>query len=139
MIWFGTDLVALGCILGGAAVGGAATLAMTVGGGHADARCAVEARMAVSPRIAISNRGRARAILVTPDVRVHLDNHFEQLDTQLDQLDQALELQMQQLEFQLEATLGQEMEARIQFEEAMRKVEAARLKVVVEKIEGGGI
>jgi len=138
MIWFGTDLVALGCILGGAAVGGAATLAMTDGGGHADTRCAVEA-FAVSPGIAISHGRGARTIVVTPRVRVHLDNHFEQLDTQLDQLDQALELQMQQLEFQLEATLGQEMEARIQFEEAMRQVEAARLEVVVEKIEGGGI
>ena len=138
MIGFGTDLVALGCILGGAAVGGAATLAMTVGGGHADARCAVEA-FAVIPGIAISHGREARTIVVTPKVLVHLDNHFEQFDTQSDQLDQALELQMQQLEFQLEATLGQEMEARIQFEEAMRQVEAARLRVVVEKIEGGGI
>ncbi len=138
MIWFGTDLVALGCILGGAAVGGAATLAMTVGGGHTGARCAVEA-FAVSPGIAISHGREARTIVVTPKVRVHLDNHFEQLDTQLDQLDQALELQMQQLELQLEAKLGQEMEARIQFEEAMRQVEAARLEVVVEKVEGGGI
>jgi len=155
MIWFGTDWVALGCILGGAAIGGAATLAMTDGGGQADARCAVEARMAVSPRIAISDRGRARAILVTPDVRVHavrdcavdvgkvveihLDNHLEQLDTQLEFLDQALELQMQQLEIQLEAELGQEMDARLQFEKAMQQVEVARLKVVLEKVEGGGI
>ena len=137
MIWFGTDLVALGCILGGAAVGGAATLAMTDGGRHADARCAVEA-FAVSPRIAISHGRDARTIVVTPNIRVHLDNHLEQLDTQLEFLDQALELQMQQLELQLEAELGQEMDARIQFEEAMQQVEAARLRVVVEKLEGGG-
>ncbi len=28
MNWFGTDMIALGCILGGAAVGGAATLVL---------------------------------------------------------------------------------------------------------------
>jgi hypothetical protein len=111
---------------------------MTDGGGHADARCAVEA-FAVGPRISITHSREARAIVVAPKVRVHLDHHFEQLDTQLEFLDQALELQLQQLELQLEAELGQEMDARIQFEEAMQQVEAVRLKVVVEKVEGGGI
>ena len=135
MSWFGTDLVALGCILGGAAVGGAATLAMADGGGHADTRCAVEA-MAVSPRIAISHGGGARAIVVTPDVRVHavrdcmtevdgvveilMENHLEDLDIHMGHLDV-------------------QMEARIQFEEAMRQFEEARVKVVVKGVEGGGI
>lgn len=154
MSLFGTDLVALGCILGGAAVGGVATLAMTNVDGHADARCAVEA-MAVSPRIAISHGGEARAIVVTPDVRIragrdcmtevdgvveiHMDNHLEHLDAQLEHLDRALEIELHQLESQLEAEMGQQMEARAQFEEAMRQVEEARVQVVVKRVEGGGI
>ena len=159
MSLFGTDMVALGCILGGAAVGGVATLAMTNVGGHADARCAVET-MAVSPRIAISHGGDTGAILVAPKVRVravrdcmtevdgvveiHMENHLEDLnlhmghlDVQLDHLDRALEMELHQLESQLEAEMGQ-MEARIHFEEAMRQLEEARVKVVVKRVEGGG-
>ena len=66
MSWFGTDIVALGCILGGAAVSGAATLAIMDGGGESYVRCGVEA-MAMAPRIAISpwrrgsgHRGKTR-------------------------------------------------------------------------------
>lgn len=138
MIWFGTDIVALGCILGGAAIGGAATLAMTDGGGHADTRCAVEA-MAVSPRIAISHGGGARAIVVTPDVRVHA---VRDCMTEVDgvvEIHMEAEMELHQLESQLEAEMGQQMEARAQFEEAMRQVEEARVNAVVKRVEGGGI
>jgi hypothetical protein len=154
MSMLGTDIVALGCILGGAAIGGAATLAMMDGDGHADVGCEVEA-MAVNQTVAISHRRDAGAIVVMPDVRVHavrdcvgemngvveirLNNHLEQLDAQLEHLDHALEIELRQMELQLEAEFGQEMEARIQFEEAMRQVEEARVKVIVKKIEGGGI
>jgi len=153
MSWFGTDLVALGCIFGGAAVGGAATLFLTEDGGHADVGCAVEA-MAVSPRIAISHGGEARAIVVTPDISVHtmgdcarhadgmveiqMGNHLEHLDTKLQYLDQALEIQLQQMESQLEAEWEQQIEARAEFEEAMRQMESARVKVTVKGVGGGG-
>jgi len=154
MTWFGTDIVALGCILGGAAVGGTVTAAMMDGGHHAHTGCGVEA-IAVSPRIAISHRGEARAIIVNPNVRVHavrdcirevegvveihMDNHLEMLDAQLENLDRTLEIELRQLESQIEAEVEQEMEARFEFQEAMREAEAARLKVVMEKLGGAGI
>jgi len=154
MTWFGTDIVALGCILGGAALGGTVTAATMVGGHHADAGCGVEA-IAVSPRIAISHGGEARAIVVNPNVRVHavrdcirevegvveihMDNHLQHLDAQLEHLDRALEIELRQLEHQIEAEVEQEMEARFEFQEAMREAEAARLKVVMQKLGGAGI
>jgi len=158
MSWFGTDIVALGCILGGAAVSGAATLAIMDGGGESYVRCGVEA-MAVAPRIAISHGGEARAIVVRPDVRVrsirdcgssglveiHVDRHMENLDAQLEHLDLQLEVQLEQMEHQLERMehqfefeLAQEMDVRVQFEEAMSQFEAAKLKVLVERVQGGG-
>ena len=154
MTWFGTDIVALGCILGGAAVGGTVTAAMMDGGQPADMGCGVEA-IAVSPRIAISHRGEERAIVVNPNVRVravrdcvrevegvveiHMDNHLQHLDAQLEHLDRALEIELRQLEHQIEAEVEQEMEARFEFQEAMREAEAARLKIVMEKLGGAGI
>lgn len=161
MSWFGTDLVALSCIVGGAAVGGAATLALTQGSHSVDMDCAVEA-MAVRPHISISHGGDAHAIVVAPNVRVHsrgdcgshtaeivdihmdgrvdvhLDRHMEQLDLQLEQLDHVLEVQMEKLEKQLEFGLEQEMEVKIQLEETMRQLEQAQVRVVVRKHEGGG-
>jgi len=151
MSWFGTDVVALSCILGGAVVSGAATVAVMEGGGESHIRCGVEA-MAVSPTIAISHGGEARAIVVRPDVRVHsirdcgssglveihMDNQLRHLDAQLEHLDHALEVQLEQLEHQLEFELAQEMDVRVQLEEAMSQLEAAKLKVIVERVEGSG-
>jgi hypothetical protein len=154
MSWFGTDLVALGCIFGSAAVGGAATLALMDGPGDPHGGCGVEA-MALSPRIAISRGGHGQAIVVAPDVRVHsragcghgtpdvveihLEKELQNLDVQLEQMDRALELQMQALETQLEAGMEQGLEARFQFEDALRQLENARVKVVVNKVPSGGI
>ena len=161
MSWFGTDLVALGCIVGSAAIGGAATLALHPGGHQVDTGCSMETT-AVSPRIHISHGGNAHAIVVKPDVRVHavgdcgamatgivdirMDRHMEdlevqmeQLDLQLEQLDRVLEVQMEQLESQLEASFEQEFEVQAKLEEAMRQLERAKVKVVVRGSEGGGI
>ena len=161
MSWFGTDLVAISCILGGAAVGGAATLALNQGNHHVDMGCGVEA-MAVSPRISISHGGDAHAIVVAPKVRVHssadcgsqsaevievhmdrrmdihLDRQMEELDLQLEKLDAALEIQMEEFEQQLEAGIEQEIEAKIQLEQAMRQLEQAQIQVSVRKHKGGG-
>lgn len=152
MTWFGTDIVALGCILGGAAVGGTVTAALLDGAEHSQGGCAVEA-FAVSPNVSISHRGEARAIVVAPNVRIHrvrdcvedveaaveihLDKHLEHLDAQLEHLDRTLEVELHQLEQQLESELGQEMEARFEFQEAMRQMEEARVKVIVKRSEGG--
>lgn len=131
MTWFGTDLVALGCILGGAAVGGTVTAAVINGGEHAHTGCAVEA-FGVSPTITISHRGEARAFVVTPKVRVHgMRNYVQGVDGRL-------EIELQQLERRMEAEVGQQMEARLQFEEAMRQMKEARVNVVVKRAEGGG-
>jgi len=71
-------------------------------------------------------------------VEIHMENHLQHLDAQLEHLDQTLEIELRQMERQLEAELGQEMEARMKFEEAMRHMEEARVRVVVEKLERGG-
>lgn len=153
MSWFGTDAVALACILGSAAVGGAATLAMADGSAHPDMGCGVEA-MAVSPSIAISHGGHSRAIIVAPDVRVssvsdcagaahalveiHMDQHMEQLDAHLEHLDHALEIQLEGLEQQFEMEFFQEQEIQAQLEAAMEQLEEANIRVKIEKIRSGG-
>jgi hypothetical protein len=168
MSWFGTDVVALGCILGGAAVGGAATLAVLDGADHHVNRCAVEA-VAVAPSVAISHNGGARAIVIRPDVRVRSDRDcareirhvvrvrgdhslefleadMEQLEANLEQMETALEVQLEglesqietQLEAQLEANLHQEFEAQLHFEEAMRKLKEAQVRIHVSGVGEGG-
>ena len=68
---FGTDIVALACIVGGAATSGAVTLAFLDGNHEADAPCAVEA-MAVAPRIVVSGSGGSETIVMaTPNIRFH--------------------------------------------------------------------
>jgi hypothetical protein len=151
-------MVAIACILGGAAVGGAATLALADSHSHLDTGCAVDAR-AFAPTIAISHNGMKRGIVVAPDVRVHgvrdcvsdvhevveihLENSLRHLDAELEHLDEALEIQLEGLEAQIEAEVQANLEAALQIEEAMREVESAmeeaKVKVVVEKVGGGGI
>lgn len=154
MIWFGTDVVALGCIVGSAAVGGAATLAIMDGDRAVHRDCGVEA-MAVAPRIAVAHGRRSHSIVVTPDVRIHsvrdcsqgraevieiqVEDQLRELDVQLEQMNGALELQMEALETQLEAQVEQGLEARLQAEQALRQLENARVKVVVEKARSGGV
>ncbi|NNM04683.1 MAG: hypothetical protein HKO65_06225 [Gemmatimonadetes bacterium] len=156
MSWFGSDVVAIGCILGGAAVGGAATLAVMDGGEQVDGRCGIE-RMAVSPTIAVSGQGGAHAIVVGPDVRVHsvrdcgssihevveihMDNQLRHLDAQLEHLDHVLEIELEGLEAQIEAEVEAELvqlEAELELQEAIRAFEDAKVKMVIEKVGGGG-
>jgi hypothetical protein len=160
MSFLGSDIVALGCIIGSAAVGGAVTLAVMDSGEDAHFGCGVES-VAVSPTIAISSGGEARAIVVAPDVRVrklkecgssgvvhvhvnrHVDAHLEHLDAQLEHLDEALEIQMEQLEHQLEhqleAQIIQEIDVQARMEEALSRMEDARIRVRVKRAESGGI
>lgn len=167
MSWFGTDLVALGCIVGSAAVGGAATLAVRDAGHRAPLPCAVNTA-AWAPQVSVSGNGHAHAIVVAPKVHVRelrhcrgdavvemdMDAHLQELEAQLENLDRVIEIQLEgqlkdldrTLEFQLQGLEGQierkvrqQMEARAQFEEAMRQVEKARVQVVVERAGSGGI
>lgn len=148
-----SDMVAIACILGSAAVGGAATLAMADNGGHLHKGCTVDAA-GIVPTIAISHAGRGRAVVVKPDVRVHtvrdcvsdvhevvevhLDNSLRHLDAELEHLDQALAIQLEGLEAQIQAEVEANLEAALHFEEARQKMEEAKVRVVVEKVGGGG-
>ncbi len=155
MSWFGSDIVAIGCILGGAAVGGAATLAVMDGGDHVHRRCGIE-RTAVAPTIAVAGHDGAHAIVVSPDVRVHsirdcgssvhdvveihMDNQLRHLDAQLEHLDHVLEIEFEGLEAQIEAEVEAELqalEAELESLEAIREFEAAKVKMVIEKVGGG--
>jgi hypothetical protein len=154
MSWFGTDFVALGCILSGAAVGGAATLALMDSNEHVHHRCGVEA-VAVSPRVAIAHGGKSHAVFVSPDVRIRgirdcgaeihkvveiqLENQLEQLDVQLEHLDHAIEIQMEGLEAEIESQIEAQMDAQLKFEEAMEKIQEAKIQMVLERAGGGGV
>lgn len=154
MSWFGTDLVAVGCILGGAAVGGAATFAFMDGPEESRNRCAVEA-IAMAPRVAIAHGGNAHTIVVTPDVKVrglpgcvadvqrrvdiHLEGQMEHLEAQLEHLDRALELNLGQMEHEIQEGVEARLLAREEFKEAMRQMEEARRQVALKRAQGGGI
>ncbi len=97
----GTDAVALACILGGATVGGAATLAMLDGDARVDPACAVGVAEAI-PRVVMS-LGEGEAIVVAPRVRVHAHHRCEHAAV--------------------------DHEVRIQIEEAQRRMERARERV----------
>lgn len=74
MIGLGTDLVAVACILGGAAVGGAATMAVVEGHRGYDQTACVRAAVDVHPRVVISLDGGRSTVVMTPRVWVH-PNH----------------------------------------------------------------
>jgi len=68
MHMLGTDVMALTCILGGAAVSGGATLAaLSAQHGHSPS-CVVEA-VAMVPDMVVSEGGHSHAVVVTPNVR----------------------------------------------------------------------
>jgi len=71
MTGLGTDLMALACILGGAAVSGATTMAVVEGHrGHAEAACVGRA-VNEHPRVVVSMDGGKGTIVVAPRVWVH--------------------------------------------------------------------
>jgi hypothetical protein len=152
MSWFGTDLVSLGCILGGAAVGGAATYAVMDGATHGDPACAFTTS-AIAPSVAVSGDGLSRAIVIHrsdvrgrrgPDcsgslgglVEIRLDRHLKDLDLQLEQLDQALEIQMEGLESQIQADVQQRVESQLRRAEARMREAEARLQRAGSAVQG---
>ena len=137
-------------------------MALSDGHPQADMGCGVRA-MAVAPSLAISHGTGARAIVVSPDVRVHtnrdcgreidgvveihMENHLQDMEVHLEQMEHALEIELEQLEHQLEQQFEQqfeyefqaqkEMEARAKFQEAMGQLEAAQVKVRVKRAGAG--
>ena len=70
----GTDLMAVACIVGGAAVSGATTMRLLDGHDtHARVAC-VGATFHTSPRVVVSMDGGKGPVVVVPQVRVH-PNH----------------------------------------------------------------
>ena len=167
MSWLRSDVMAIVCILGGAAAGGAATLAVLDSGHRGHVRCGVEMR-GITPTIAISHGGGAHAIVVTPDVQlhsvrdcvsnvhevveIHMDNHLRHLDAQMEQMDQVLDIQLEGLEAQIEAEVEAELakveaelaeleaqlEAEFHFQVAKKDFDQARMRMVIERVGGGG-
>jgi hypothetical protein len=71
MTGLGTDLMAVACILGGAAVSGATTMAVVEGHrGHAEIAC-VGAAVNEHPRVVVALDGGKGTIVVAPRVWVH--------------------------------------------------------------------
>jgi hypothetical protein len=70
----GTDLLAVACIVGGAAVSGVTTMRLMDGhDAHARVAC-VGATVRTSPRVVVSMDGGKGAVIVAPRVRVHADH-----------------------------------------------------------------
>lgn len=154
MRWLRTDLMALGCIVGGAVAGGAATFALMGHAEHDAVRCVVAATSA-HPRITITHGGDAGALMVAPNVRVggmadclsrvdqvvevHMEHELQNLDAELRELDVVLERQLEGLERELELTLERELQAQGRLEEAKQKFEEARVRVLVKEERGGSL
>lgn len=71
MTGLGTDLVAVMCILGGAAVSGATTMAVVEGNRTTHEVACMRAAVDVHPRVTVSLDGGKRIIVMTPRVWVH--------------------------------------------------------------------
>jgi hypothetical protein len=104
MSGFGTDIVALACILGSAATSGAVTRAFLDGNPPAQADCAVEA-FTVSPNVVVSGGNGAHAIVMTTP-RLHMQSVRD-----------------------CRLSVGEEV--RIDLEKARREMEKARVRIEV--------
>ncbi|MFC1662167.1 hypothetical protein ACFL3S_12080 [Gemmatimonadota bacterium] len=112
---FGTDVIAVACILGGAATAGALTLAMAGGGHQEHSACAVGA-MEVSPRVLVSSDTGARVVVSVPNIRVHTDHDCAVV------VHEDVQLRMEEARREVER-------ARERVEEARERVERVRIRV----------
>ena len=115
MSGFGTDVVALACILCGGAVGGAATFALMDVRDEVDVRCAI-ATVEESPRVVVAFGGDEGAIMVRPRVRVHTSHdcasvqiheagvliHEEVMLSQAIELEEQIQLSLEMVEEEME-------------------------------------
>ncbi len=112
---YGTDVVALACILCGGAVGGAATFALMDGQDEVGLRCAV-ATVVASPRVVVAIGGDEGTVMVRPQVRVHTSHdcagvliHEEVMLSQVIELEEQIHISMKMELEQLEV-MESEME-----------------------------
>jgi len=125
MSGFGTDVVALACILCGGAVGGAATFALMDVQDEVGFRCAV-ATVEEAPRVVLSLGGEEGAIIVRPRVRVHTSHDCASVRIH--------EAGVQILE-QVVISQAVELEEQIHLSMEMVEEEMQRVQVHIEKME----
>ena len=137
MSGFGTDVVALTCILCGGAVGGAATFALMDVQDEMDVRCAV-ATVEASPRVVVAIGGEEGAIMVRPRVRVHSSHDCAsvQIHEAVIQIREAVGISEhivvgEQIQLSME-TMEEEME-RVQIQ--LEQIELEKLEVMESEIE----
>ncbi|MEJ2205011.1 MAG: hypothetical protein P8170_12985 [Gemmatimonadota bacterium] len=111
----GTDVVALACILGGATMSGAATLAARSGDGQAvDVACAVE--MVESPNVVVALGEGREHIVVAPRVRVHASHACANAVSQ-------------EVHVRMEAAQHEMLRAQERAERAQERMERARERI----------
>jgi len=122
MSGLGTDVVALACILGGAAVGGVVTLGARDGGAHQhEVLCAVEAQTA--PRVVVAMGGDEKSIVVAPRVQVHAQHGCEAV-----LVDERVRVRMDVARMEMERARERMGRARVRLERVDRvELEEARL------------
>ena len=122
MSGFGTDIVALACIVGSAATSGAVTLAFLDGGENVKADCAVEA-FTVSPNLIVSGRSGARTVVMrTPQLRLHSAHDCGVVVTE------GVQIHMQDVRQEVERV-------RVRVEVARAEAEAAREGVEIFRVQ----
>lgn len=165
MSGFGTDIVALACIVGSAATSGAATFAFLDRGDPVQADCAVEA-LSVNPNLVVSRIDGAHAIVITgprmhghtahgcqavvaKEVRVNLEmmrREMEHTRMQLEvvrgQAEEAraaagmVRLRGREARLLREEALKQAQEAQLEMQEALEKAKEARMEGLAKALEG---
>lgn len=144
----GTDVMALACILGSAAVGGVVTLAALERDGGDETVCVSEVH-SPAPVVALSHRGEGHAIVVVPpldvhaphgcgaavmvdvdverEVRIRLDEARARMDEARARADEARS-RSESARAALEEALGRELELRLEKDLKRMQEELARLE-----------
>ncbi len=140
MSGFGTDIVALACIVGSAATSGAATLALQNREGPASADCSVEALM-VSPNVVVSRaHGSHAVVLSTPRIRVRGARDCRTVVGEEIRIDmERVRRDVERARVQVEAARVRAGEARVRAEEARVRAAEARERVRVIRIREDGV
>jgi hypothetical protein len=151
MSGFGTDVVALTCILCGAGVGGAATFALMDVQDEMDVRCAV-ATVEESPRVVVAIGGDEGAIMVRPRVRVHTSHdcasvriheagvqiHEQVLISQAIELEEQIQLSLEMVEGEMERVQVHIEEIQLEKLEALESALEHEMEQLEERLEKSG-
>lgn len=118
MSGLGTDVLAVTCILAGAAVSGTVTVAALARGG--DSACAA---LEVSPHTIVVTGSRDGMISITPSLRVHGTHGCAAVV-----IDRDIQVRMDEVRARVEEARARAEEAQRRVEDAQRRVEEARAR-----------